>query len=53
LLRNAGYLVLHQVLDADGNVLSSEIVADKGPRPIAESGFTAFCEVMTDASGLS
>jgi hypothetical protein len=53
LLRNAGYLVLHQVIDADGNVLSTEIVVNRGPHPIAESDFTLTCDVLTDALGLS
>jgi hypothetical protein len=53
LLRNAGYLVLHQVINADGEVISSEIVVDRGPHPIAESDFALFCEVMTDVLGLS
>jgi hypothetical protein len=53
LVRNAGYLVLHQVIDGDGNVISNEIVVDRGPHPIAESGFVLFCEVVTDALGLS
>lgn len=53
LVQNAGYLVLHQVIDADGNVISNEIVVDRGLHPIAESGFVLFCEVVTEALGLS
>ncbi len=53
LVRNAGYLVLHQVIDGDGNVISNEIVVDRGPHPIAESGFTLFCEVVSEGLGLS
>jgi hypothetical protein len=34
-------------------LVSSEILFVKGPHPQAESGFTLFCEVMTDALGLS
>jgi hypothetical protein len=34
-------------------LVSSEILFIKGPHPNAESGFTLFCEVMTDALGLS
>lgn len=53
LVRNAGYLVLHQVIDGDGNVISNEILVDRGPHPIAESGFVLFCEVVTEGLGLS
>jgi hypothetical protein len=53
LVGGAGYLVLHQVINADGEVISSEIVVDRGPHPIAESDFALFCDFMTDALGLS
>ena len=44
---------LHQVINADGEVISTEIVVDRGPHPIAESDFALFCDFMTDALGLS
>jgi hypothetical protein len=53
LVGGAGYLVLHQVINADGEVISTEIVVDRGPHPIAESDFALFCDFMTDALGLS
>jgi hypothetical protein len=52
LVRDAGYLVFHNTFDGD-EFVSSEIVVDKGPHPDAESDFELFCEVMTDALGLS
>jgi hypothetical protein len=53
LVGGAGYLVLHQVINADGEVISTEIIVDRGPHPIAESDFALFCDFMTDALGLS
>ena len=52
LAQNAGYLVLHQVVNGD-EVISSEVVVARGPHPNAESGFTLFCDVTTEALGLS
>ncbi len=52
LIRDAGYLVFHEVDNGD-EFVSSEIVIDRGPHPDAESDFTLFCDVMTDALGLS
>ena len=51
-LRNAGYLVFHQVFNGD-ELVSTEIVVDKGPHPNAGSGFTLFCDLTTEALGLS
>jgi hypothetical protein len=51
-LLGAGYLVLHEVFDGD-EFVSREIVVDKGPHPNAESDLVLFCEVTTDALGLS
>jgi hypothetical protein len=48
----AGYLVLHEVFNGD-EFVSREIVVDKGPHPNAESDLVLFCEVTTDALGLS
>lgn len=52
LLRDAGYIVFHQVDNGD-EFVSSEIVVNRGPHPDAESDFALFCEVMIDALGLS
>lgn len=52
LIRDAGYIVLHEVDNGD-EFVSSEIVVDRGPHPEAESDFTLFCDVMTSALGLS
>ena len=52
LLRDAGYIVFHQVDNGD-QFVSSEIVVDRGPHPDAESDFALFCEVVTSALGLS
>jgi hypothetical protein len=52
LVRDAGYIVFHEVDNGDVFV-SSEIVVDRGPHPDAESDFTLFCDVMTSALGLS
>ena len=52
LIRDAGYIVFHQVDNGD-EFVSSEIVVNRGPHPEAESDFTLFCDVMTDALGLS
>jgi hypothetical protein len=52
-LLGAGYLVLHQVVNADGEVVSREIVVNRGPHPNIESDLVLFCEVTTDALGLS
>ena len=52
LLRDAGFIVFHQVDNGD-EFVSSEIVVDRGPHPDAESDFALFCEVMIGALGLS
>jgi hypothetical protein len=52
LIRDAGYLIFHQTDDGD-EFISIEIFVSKGPHPDAESDFELFCEVMTDALGLS
>ena len=59
LLQNAGYLTLHQVFNDEGEIVSTEIVVNRGPHPNAESGFlpngmpVLLCEVLTDALGLN
>ncbi len=52
LIRDAGYLVIHEVDNGD-EFIDSEIVVNRGPHPEAESDFTLFCDVMTNALGLS
>jgi hypothetical protein len=51
-LLGAGYLVLHEVRDGE-EVISREIVVNRGPHPNAESDLALFCEVTTAALGLS
>jgi hypothetical protein len=48
----AGYLVLHEVFNGE-EFVSREIVIDRGPHPNIESDLALFCEVTTDALGLS
>ena len=48
----AGYLVLHEVFNGE-EFVSREIVVDRGPHPNIESDLALFCEVTTDALGLS
>jgi len=52
LIRDAGYIVFHEVDNGD-EFISSEIVVDRGPHPEAESDFTLFCDVIPGALGLS
>jgi len=51
-LLGAGYLVLHEVFDGD-EFVSREIVVNRGPHPNAESDLALFCDVTTDALGLT
>ena len=51
-LLGAGYLVLHEVFNGE-EFVSREIVIDRGPHPNIESDLALFCEVTTDALGLS
>jgi hypothetical protein len=59
LLQNAGYLTLHQVFNDAGELVSTEIVVNRGPHPNAESGFlpdgtpVLLCEVLTRELGLN
>jgi hypothetical protein len=48
---DAGLIVFRQVFNGD-EFVSGEIVINRGPHPQAESDFTLFCEVMTEALGL-
>ena len=52
LLRDAGVITFSVTFDVDGNVLSEDI-SWTGPHPEADSGFTAFCDVMTEALGIA
>ena len=47
LIRDAGYIVFRTTFNGD-EFISGEIIV-KGPHPIAESGFAAFCTVTTSA----
>ena len=50
LFRDAGLITFLNTYDLDtGDLISGEIVVNKGPHPDAESDFTLFCEVLTDA----
>lgn len=51
-LLGAGYLVFHEVFNGD-EFVSREILVDRGPHPNLESDLVMFCDVMTDALGLS
>jgi hypothetical protein len=51
-LRDVGFITFAEVHDLDtGEILSFEIVVNKGPHPEAESDFTIFCEAFTEALG--
>jgi hypothetical protein len=52
LTRDAGYIQFLRTFDGDGNLLSSQIVIDKGPHPEVESDGAIFCDVTTSALGL-
>ena len=50
LIRDAGHITFRDTLDGE-ELLSSEIVVNKGPHPEADSDFELFCEVTTEALG--
>ena len=52
LLRDAGYVTFLRTFDADGDMVSSEVVLERGPHPDLDSDFEAFCEVVVPALGL-
>jgi hypothetical protein len=52
LLRDAGYVTFLRTFDAEGEMISSEVVLERGPHPDLDSDFEAFCEVMVPALGL-
>jgi hypothetical protein len=50
LLRDAGVITFLNTFDLEtGDLISSEIIVNKGPHPDAESDFTLFCEVISEA----
>jgi hypothetical protein len=50
LLRDAGIITFADTFDLEtGDFISSEIVINKGPHPEADSDFTLFCEVISEA----
>ena len=52
LLRDAGIITFADTFDLEtGEFISSEITVNKGPHPEADSDFTLFCEVITEALG--
>jgi hypothetical protein len=51
LLRDAGLIVFEITFEGD-EFISQETLLVKGPHPDAESDFTLFCEVMTEALGI-
>ena len=50
LLRDAGFVAFADTFDLEtGDFISTEIVVNKGPHPEADSDFTLFCEVISEA----
>jgi hypothetical protein len=50
LLRDAGLITFADTFDLEtGEFISSDIIANKGPHPEADSGFTLFCDVISEA----
>jgi hypothetical protein len=52
LTRDAGYIQFLNTFDSDGNLVSGQVVIDRGPHPEAEQDFELFCNVATSALGL-
>jgi hypothetical protein len=52
LLRDAGLIAVLFTFDGD-EILEREIVVVKGPHPEADADFELFCEVMTEALGIT
>jgi hypothetical protein len=51
-LRDVGFITFAEVVDLDtGDILSFEIVVNKGPHPEADSDFTIFCDAFIEALG--
>jgi hypothetical protein len=51
LTRDAGYIVFRNTFDGD-ELISQEILVNKGPHPNAESDFELFCEILPPALGI-
>jgi hypothetical protein len=52
LLRDAGVIVFANTFDLETEeLISSEILVNKGPHPEADSDFVLFCEVISEALG--
>lgn len=52
LLRDAGIITFANTFDLEtGAPISSETIVNKGPHPEADSDFTLFCEVISEALG--
>lgn len=50
LLRDAGIITFADTFDLEsGAFISSEVIVNNGPHPEADSDFTLFCEVVTEA----
>jgi hypothetical protein len=50
LLRDAGIITFADTFDLEtGDFISTEIVVNKGPHPEADSDFTLFCDVISEA----
>ena len=50
LTRDAGIITFADTFDLEtGDPISSEVLVTKGPHPEADSDFTLFCEVITEA----
>jgi hypothetical protein len=51
-LLGAGHIVFREVFNGE-ELVSREIIVDRGPHPNLESDLALFCDVTTDALGLS
>jgi hypothetical protein len=49
LVRDAGPITFALTFDANGSLISQLIVGQKGPHPLADSGFALFCDVLVPA----
>jgi len=50
LLRDAGVITFADTFDLEtGEFISSDIIVNRGPHPEADSDFTLFCEVISEA----
>jgi hypothetical protein len=49
LMRDAGPITFALTFDANGSLISQLIAGEKGPHPLADSGFALFCDVLVPA----